>query len=61
MSKTDTTIATIRELCDEEIGRVSGGVLSAAPLGSQQLFWDPMWWQVGQTGHLPTVSAPRGH
>jgi len=61
MSKTDMTITTVRELCDEEIDRVTGGVLDAAPLGSQQLFWDPMWWQVGATGHLPTVSVPRGH
>lgn len=61
MSKTNSTITTIRELRDEEIELVAGGVLSAEPLGSQQLFWDPVWWQVGQTGHLPTVSVPRGH
>jgi hypothetical protein len=61
MSKTDMTSTAIRELCDDEIERVTGGVLSAAPLGSEQLFWDPVWWQVGQTGHLPVASAPRGH
>jgi hypothetical protein len=38
-----------------ELNAVTGGTLDAAPLGTQQLFWDPLWWQVGATGHLPTV------
>jgi hypothetical protein len=58
MSNTDTTVE-LHALGDEDMELVTGGTLSAAPLGSEQLFWDPVWWQVGQTGHLPTVSVPR--
>lgn len=50
-SKTD-----LRALRDNELEAVNGGVLDVRPLGTQQLFWDPLWWQVGATGHLPTVS-----
>ena len=49
-SKTD-----LRVLQDNELDVVNGGTLDAAPLGTQQLFWDPLWWEVGRTGHLPTV------
>ena len=46
-------------LRDEEADQVTGGVLGPEPLGTAQLFWDPLWWEVGRTGHLPTVSIPR--
>ena len=51
--------ADLRLLQDNELDTVNGGVLDAAPLGTQQLFWDPLWWQVGATGHLPIVRIPR--
>jgi len=54
MSKTDTTNA-LRSLRDEEMGVVTGGVLGPEPLGTGQLFWDPLWWQVGATG---TITPP---
>jgi hypothetical protein len=58
MSNTYTATVELRALRDDEMEMVVGGTLSTAPLGSQPLFWDPVWWQVGQTGHLPTVSVP---
>jgi hypothetical protein len=45
MGKSDTTTRDIRELRTDDV----------RPLGTQQLFWDPLWWQVGATGHLPTA------
>jgi hypothetical protein len=59
MSKTDTTPVDICVLRDEDLDGVTGGELSVRPLGTEQLFWDPMWWQVGATGHLPTVTIGR--
>jgi len=56
MSKKLDAIADVNALRDDELNAVTGGVLDAAPLGSQQLFWDPLWWEVGRTGHLPTVT-----
>ena len=51
MRQIDTT--DIRELRADEVNAVTGGELSVRPLGTEQLFWDPMWWEVGQTGTLP--------
>lgn len=55
MNENVTSKADLRVLQANEVNAVNGGTLDAAPLGTQQLFWDPLWWQVGATGHLPTV------
>ena len=55
MGKIDTTTRDLRELRSDELCAVSGAALDVRPLGTQQLFWDPLWWQVGATGHLPTA------
>ena len=54
-----TSKADLRPLQVNEVDAVNGGTLDAAPLGTQQLFWDPMWWEVGRTGHLPIITVPR--
>ena len=59
MSEKLTSNADLRVLQDNELDVVNGGVLDAAPLGTQQLFWDPLWWEVGRTGHLPIIQIPR--
>jgi len=51
MNKTDTT--TLRALNDADLDTVTGGALSDVTMPQ---FWDPLWWEVGRTGHLPTVS-----
>jgi hypothetical protein len=55
MGKIDTTTRDLRELRSDELYAVSGAALGVRPLGTEQLFWDPLWWQVGATGHLPTA------
>ena len=54
-----TSDVGLRALRDGEMDTVVAGTLSALPLGTEQLFWDPLWWEVGRTGHLPTVRVPR--
>ena len=45
------------ELKDNELDVVSGGQGDVPP--TMPVFWDPLWWYVDRTGHLPTVSVPR--
>ena len=59
MSTNVTSKVEPHALGDSEVDTVIGGTLSALPLGTEELFWDPLWWEVGRTGHLPTVRIPR--
>jgi hypothetical protein len=53
MNETVTSKVEPEALKDNALESVQGG--------TPPLFWDPLWWYVDRTGHLPTISVPYPH